>query len=177
MYFFLEESLNTRIQWVQCHYYIGKKNGRDFMLRITLQTKKNVRVNKISEKYKKKYWSIYINGFWVLKRKITYSSLCQRQSAVSRGQEWLSQGEDISHKSTPVHSLSVSLIPSHQSAGEKDHRDGHLSGACIKSEPVATPIWTCLGIHPVTNVVPCYRHLLFSSIYSPYTIDFMMINI
>lgn len=127
-------------------------------------------------KIQKKYWSIYINGFWVLRRKITYSSLCQRQSAVSRGQEWLSQGEDISHKSTPVHSLCVSLIPSHQSAGEKDHRDGHLSGACIKSEPVATPIWTCLGIHPVPNVVPCYRHLLFISIHSPYTIDFMMIN-
>lgn len=72
-------------------------------------------------KIQKKYWSIYINGFWVLKRKITYSSLCQRLSAVSRGQEWLSQGEDISHKSTPALSLCVYLIPSHQSAGEEDH--------------------------------------------------------
>lgn len=91
-------------------------------------------------KIQKKYWSIYINGFWVLKRKITYSSLCQRQSAVSRGQEWLSQGGDISHKSTPVHSLCVSLILSHQSAGEEDHGGWHLSSAWIKSGRVATSI-------------------------------------
>lgn len=42
-------------------------------------------------KIQKKYRSIYINGFWVLKRKITYYSLCQRECAVSRGHEWLSQ--------------------------------------------------------------------------------------
>lgn len=30
-----------------------EENGWDFMLRVTLQTKKNVHVNKISEKYKK----------------------------------------------------------------------------------------------------------------------------
>lgn len=50
-------------------------------------------------KIQKKYRSIYINGFWVLKQKITYYSLWQRKSAVSRGHEWLRQrGEDASHK-------------------------------------------------------------------------------
>ena len=105
-------------------------------------------------KIQKKYWSIYINGFWVLKRKITYSSLCQRQSAVRRGQEWLSQREDISHKSIPVYALRSSLIPSHQSAGEEDHGGWHLSSACIKSGLVTTSIYKCLGIEPVPNDIP-----------------------
>lgn len=49
-------------------------------------------------KIQKKYRSIYINGFWVLKRKITYYSLCQREAAGSRGHEWLRQrGEEVSH--------------------------------------------------------------------------------
>lgn len=64
---------------------------------------------------------------------------------MSRGQEWLSQGEDISHKSTPVHSLCVYLIPSHQSAGEEDHGGLALSFSCIKAGPVATSDLKILG--------------------------------
>lgn len=64
---------------------------------------------------------------------------------MSRGQEWLSQGEDISHKSTPVHSLCVYLIPSHQSAGEEDHGGLAFSSACRKSGLVASSGLKMLG--------------------------------
>lgn len=73
-------------------------------------------------KIQKKYRSIYINGFWVLKRKITYYSLCQRESAVSRGHEWLRQrGEEVSHNELPFINFWVMQCSSYQPEGWDVH--------------------------------------------------------
>lgn len=90
---------------------------------------------------------------------------------MSRGQEWLCQGEDISHKSTPVHSLCVYLIPSHQSAGEEDHGGLAFSSACIKSGLVATSDLKMLG-----NVAcsKCVRGPIGSVVYAPMMSSFSL---
>lgn len=90
---------------------------------------------------------------------------------MSRGQEWLSQGEDISHKSTPVHSLCVYLIPSHQSAGEEDHGGLAFSSACRKSGLVATSALKMLGKVACSK---CVRDSIRSVVYAPMTSSFSL---
>lgn len=97
---------------------------------------------------------------------------------MSRGQEWVSQGEDISHKSTPAASLCGYLIPSHQSAGEEDQGGLALSSASGKSGLVATSYLKMLG------KLACSKYLkgpvgsmVDAPLFSPFTLYYRTIII
>ncbi|KAI4551408.1 hypothetical protein MJT46_017660 [Ovis ammon polii x Ovis aries] len=60
----------------------------------------------------KKYRSIYINGFWVLKRKITYYSFCRRESAIKSGIQSRSRPPQTHRSpSTGLSTLDYSHLP------------------------------------------------------------------